>query len=204
MTTDVGSSSSDSSPGQRFISWGGIAFVYLSAAAFVALGYRLLFYPYDRGSGLAGYTAEFILFGVAVFTALLGVSLLRATGLASLAPGPVINPVEWADLKQKVTEGNEEAVSQYVRLRSLTGFTGLFTKLGIQGLPLATIALRVFFSLMFLDHTEFLDLAKLTLGAFIGSFVQKQVGERQASSGTVQLPSGERLKVQSAPPSPIA
>src|SRR6185437_11445049 len=82
MTTDVGSSSSDSSPGQRFISWGGIAFVYLSAAAFVALGYRLLFYPYDRGSGLAGYTAEFILFGVAVFTALLGVSLLRATGLA--------------------------------------------------------------------------------------------------------------------------
>jgi hypothetical protein len=203
MTTNVDNVSSDSSPGQRFISWGGIGFVYLSALAFVALGFRL-FLPVFREERLSSYLPEIILFAVAAFTALLGVSLLRATGLASLAPGPVINPEEWTDLKQKVTEGNEEAVTQYVRLRSLTGFTGLFTKLGIQGLPLATIALTVFFSLMFLDHTEFLDLAKLTLGAFIGSFVQKQVGERQASSGTVQLPSGERLKVQGAAPSPIA
>ena len=37
-----------------------------------------------------------------------------------------------------------------------------------------------------------MDLAKLTLGAFIGSFVQKQVG----TGGVVELPSGEKLQVQ--------
>jgi hypothetical protein len=49
-----------------------------------------------------------------------------------------------------------------------------------------------------------MDLAKLTLGAFIGSFVQKQVGERQAAGGVVELPSGEKLKVQSSRPPTIA
>jgi hypothetical protein len=52
--------------------------------------------------------------------------------------------------------------------------------------------------------TAYMDLAKLTLGAFIGSFVQKQLGQRQGSGGVVELPSGEKLKVQSAPPPTIA
>jgi hypothetical protein len=83
-------------------------------------------------------------------------------------------------------------------LRSLTDFTGTFTKLGLTGLPLATIGLTIFFALLFMYSTEkdYMDLAKLTLGAFIGSFVQKQVGERQATGGVVELPSGEKLQVQ--------
>lgn len=180
---------------RRLISWGGLAFVYISAMAFLSIGLMLYVNKY-RDPVIPAYYPELILFTVAVFTALLGVSLLRATGVASIAPGPVINPREWEDLSDKVAEGKEDAITQYVRLRSLTGITGIFTKLGIQGLPLATIALTLFFSLMYLYADEYLDLAKLTLGAFIGSFVQKQVGERQGTSGTVELPGGQKVKIQ--------
>lgn len=177
---------------RRILSWGGLSFVYISALAFLAIGVLLWKNPY-RDPLLIHYLPEFIVFLVAVFTALLGVSLLRAAGIASIAPAPVIDAGEWADIKDKVVEGSEETVNQYVRLSALTGFTGVFTKLGLQGLPLATIGLTLFFSLMYLYDPVFLDLAKLTLGAFIGSFVQKQVGERQGGGGTVQLPSGEKL-----------
>jgi hypothetical protein len=143
---------------------------------------------------------------IAVFVALLGVSLLRSVGLAAVVPGPVINPGEWELLAPEVKDGKDEAVSQYIRLRSLTGFTGTFTKLGLTGLPLATIGLTIFFALMYSYSTDpaYMDLAKLTLGAFIGSFVQKQVGERQATGGVVELPSGEKLKVQGSLPPTIA
>ena len=103
-------------------------------------------------------------------------------------------------LGPEVKAAHEDAITQYVRLRSLTGFTGVFTKLGLQGLPLATIGLTIFFSLMYFEDKTFIDLAKLTLGAFIGSFVQKSVGERQGSGGTVQLPTGEKLPVKSSSP----
>jgi hypothetical protein len=49
---------------------------------------------------------------------------------------------------------------------------------------------------MYSTEKDFMDLAKLTLGAFIGCFVQKQVGERQATGGVGELPSGEKLQVQ--------
>jgi hypothetical protein len=55
--------------------------------------------------------------------------------------------------------------------------------------------------LLFFANGAFLDLAKLTLGAFIGSFVQKQVGERQVTSQVVELPSGDTFKVKSTPSS---
>jgi hypothetical protein len=129
--------------------------------------------------------------------------LVRSANEASV-PGPVINPSEWDELGPQVVAGKEDAITQYVRLRSLTGFTGLFTKLGLTGLPLATIGLTIFFSLLFFANENFLDLAKLTLGAFIGSFVQKQVGERQVTSQVVELePSGKSLRVTSTPPSII-
>ena len=63
-------------------------------------------------------------------------------------------------------------IDQYVRLSSLAKFTGTFTQLGLTGLPLATIALTLFFALLSIFKPDFLDLTKLTLGAFIGSFVQ--------------------------------
>jgi hypothetical protein len=74
-----------------------------------------------------------------------------------------------------------------VRLSSLSGATGTATKLGLTGLPLATVGLTIFFSAISIFGAQgFLDLAKLTLGAFIGSFVQRAVsGERQTSASGV-------------------
>jgi hypothetical protein len=66
--------------------------------------------------------------------------------------------------------------------------SGNFTKLGITGLPLTTVLLTLIFSLISLmpiptqRGDNFLDLAKLTLGAFIGSFVQRQVEQRRQES----------------------
>jgi hypothetical protein len=91
----------------------------------------------------------------------------------------VIPPQDYDLLAPLVTEGKTESIDQYVRLSSLAKFTGTFTQLGLTGLPLATIALTLFFSFLALIQPEnFLDLAKLTLGAFIGSFVQRQVERR--------------------------
>ena len=85
-------------------------------------------------------------------------------------------------LEPLIENANEEAISQYVRISSLTGLTGFFTKLGFTGLPLATAGLGVL--LIFLAiledstiSTDLMDLAKLVIGAFIGSFVQRKVGK---------------------------
>jgi len=89
-------------------------------------------------------------------------------------------------VRQAVVNGNSDAIDQYLRLRSLSGIVGNFTKLQVTGLPLATIFLTLVFSGIALLHlkpdtlpTQFLDLAKLTLGAFIGSFVQGRVEQRK-------------------------
>jgi hypothetical protein len=189
----------------RLIYYAALTFVYLACAIFVAAAVRLFRAP-PGASGLASFYPEILLCAIAVFAGLVGVSLLRSVGLATVSPGPVINPDEWAILSSEVKGGKEDAISQYIRLRSLSGFTGGFTMLGLTGLPLATIGLTLFFALMYAYSGDlpFMDLAKLTLGAFIGSFVQKQVGERQATGGVVELPSGEKLKVQSPRPPTIA
>jgi hypothetical protein len=86
---------------------------------------------------------------------------------------------------------NQTGIDNYIRLSSLTGIIGAFTKLGLSGLPLATIALTITFALMALitlrsDATSkaMLDLCKLTLGAFIGSYVQKQTSVASAGQGS--------------------
>jgi hypothetical protein len=150
------------------------------------------------GENIYDYLPELILFVVGTTSTIMGINLIRAAGLSAIAPNVVINPKEWSELSASIKEGKEDAVTQYIRLTSLTGLTGLFTKLGLTGLPLATIFLTMFFSLLYLKDDKYLDLAKLTLGAFIGSFVQKQISAPQAG-GTVQLPTGEKLTV--SPPS---
>jgi hypothetical protein len=101
-------------------------------------------YAYER------YIPEVILFIVGCFSAFLGVNLVRTAGLSTTVPKFVINPAEWEVISDEIKEGKEDAITQYIRLTSLTGLTGFFTKLGLQGLPLATIALTIFFSLLFL------------------------------------------------------
>src|SRR5262249_52940618 len=146
------------------ITLGGVGFVYISAIIFFFASQRLINADTGRTT-IDSFYPELFLVGIAIFTGLLGVSLLRAAGVASIVPGPVVDRGEWNALEEEIKAGREESITQYVRLRSLTGFTGLFTKLGLTGLPLATIGLTLFFSIMYLRDAQYMDLAKLTLGA---------------------------------------
>ena len=106
-----------------------------------------------------------------------GIRLLRAAGAVSRQ---VIPPKEYELLAEAIRGGNENGISQYIRLSSLTGITGTFTKIGLTGLPLATIVLTIILAIIGLFDQRFFDLAQLTLGAFIGSYVQKRRGETES------------------------
>ncbi len=113
-----------------------------------------------------------VLFLSAVFSAVVGFFLLRTAGAATKE---VIPREDFELISQMLRTQNEKGIDHYIRLSSLTGLTGIFTKVGLTGLPLATISLTMFFTLLSIWGDRFFDLAKLTLGAFIGSYVQKQV-----------------------------
>jgi hypothetical protein len=72
-------------------------------------------------------------------------------------------------------------MTSYIRLSSLSGLVGTFTKIGLSGLPLATIGLTFIFTLLSVFGANFFDLARLTLGAFIGSYVQRTATERSVA-----------------------
>src|SRR5262249_22514526 len=103
--------------------------------------------------------------------AMIGIRLLRAGGAATTQ---VISPQDLPILGPAVSKGDEAAITQFIRLSSLSGVTGTFQKVGLTGLPLATIVLTVFLAIIGLWSPPFFDMAKLTLGAFLGSYVQRQ------------------------------
>jgi hypothetical protein len=180
---------------------GGFAFILMALVSFIALGYLTVssggirIEKVSAPAVLAFYGNHVIIFATAIVTAALGVRLLRASGSAYLR---VIPPEDYAVLEQAIKQGKPESIDQYVRLSSLSGFTGGFTKIGLTGLPLTTVSLTIVFSLLAMyDKESYLDLAKLTLGAFIGSFVQKQVEGKAPqpstrSQGPAQAPSSSR------------
>ncbi len=94
---------------------------------------------------LGRFHPELILSAIGLTGALLGTSVAHPWAFARSAAGPLINSEEWQAISDQVKSGQEEAVTQYIRLTSLSGFTGAFTKLGLSGLPLATIGLTLFF-----------------------------------------------------------
>lgn len=89
-----------------------------------------------------------------------------------------------------IASANEKAINQYVKLSSLAGATGIATRLGLTGLPLLTVALTLVFSALaiYQPNGEFMDLAKLTLGAFIGSFVQRAASEQSTAGSKKESP----------------
>jgi hypothetical protein len=101
----------------------------------------------------------------------IGIRLLRAAGAVTRE---VIPDKEYKLLAEAISKGDEKAISQYIRLASLLGMTGTFEKIGLTGLPLATILLTIILAFLGLFNPKLLDLAQLTLGAFIGSYVQKK------------------------------
>jgi hypothetical protein len=149
------------------------------------VAYGVFKYVSDRNlQNITFYEAGIIAVGliVALASLIFGSRIM----LRDASAPKVVIPSEDRDLLESlIRDGNEKGIDQYVRLSSLSGTTGTATKLGLTGLPLATVGLTIFFSIVAIFGVEgFLDLAKLTLGAFIGSFVQRNVtGERIASEG---------------------
>jgi hypothetical protein len=141
--------------------------------------------PYDFANThlslyiLATYAPHILLFVIIVLSGLVGYRLVVASGAN---PAVVIPEQDYGLLQPLITNANSDAIDQYVRLSSLSGFTGTFTQLGLTGLPLATIFMTLFFTcLTIYSPAIFLDLTKLTLGAFLGSFVQRQVEQRRSA-----------------------
>jgi hypothetical protein len=92
-----------------------------------------------------GFLAHMIVLLIGVICAFLGVRLLRSAGAAFER---VIPRDDFPVLAEAVVNGKSEAIDQYVRLSSLSGFTGTFTKLGLTGLPLTTVSLTLIFSIL--------------------------------------------------------
>ena len=176
----------------RVLTFSGHAFVVVSVFCFGVIAYLKL-QQSIAGQSLSHFatwldvmeqeTGTISLLFIAVVAAMLGRGMLVSAQMASAATIP------FEDLhlvQQAVIDGKAEPIDQYVRLRALTGISGNFTKLGVTGLPLTTVFLTLVFSGISLlpsttNSSAFLDLAKLTLGAFIGSFVQGRVEQRRSS-----------------------
>jgi hypothetical protein len=160
----------------------GLIFLLAALALLLLSGY-MFYYVGQRAPLLLGGVEELIggllvVFLAPLFTmvsgvvcALVGTRLLKAAGVATQR---VIPAHDYELLSAAIRDGNEKAVSEYIRLSSLRGITGTFTRVGLTGLPLATILLTVFLAVLGLSDQKFFDLAQLTLGAFIGSYVQKR------------------------------
>jgi hypothetical protein len=149
-----------------------------------------------KGAGLMDifyYSAPNIILIVTGFiSALIGRSLLNAGQRSSYSSLP---EGDLAILREAIIDGKSDPIDQYIRLRALSGFTGGFTKIQLTGLPLVTIGVTMIFTvaaLAFFQNdrifTSLFDLAKLTLGAFIGSYVQRQVERRQQESDAGRSP----------------
>jgi hypothetical protein len=146
----------------------------------------------DRASLLLRLFVPTLLFLVALISSFIGYGLLRRAGAGSK---PVI-PIQDSQLISALLMKSTDGISDYIRLSGLTGVMGYFIKIGVSGLPLATILLTVFFTILAIqngNNKELLDLVRLTLGAFIGSFVQRHIGENPML-GTYPQPPINALK----------
>src|ERR1051325_12090360 len=92
---------------------------------------------------LASYAIHIALLLVTLVTGFMGYRLVAASGAETTT---VIPSQDRKLLSPLVADGKGDSIDHYVRLSSLSGFTGTFTKLGLTGLPLATIFMTLFFT----------------------------------------------------------
>jgi hypothetical protein len=131
-----------------------------------------------------------------VLAAGLGGSLMRSVRLA----GKEVIPKEVRAILEEAIKNSKSPIDAYVKLSGLIGATAVFRKLEFTGMPLATILMTIVLCLLSIGSyllngygqtgqpemipkevaTGFFDLAKLTLGAFIGSFVTKGRASEEA------------------------
>jgi len=94
---------------------------------------------------LQTFFAPILLFAVSAFSSILGFSMLQISGRSSRR---VIHPDDYKLLRDMLLNGNQAGIIYWVKLSSLTGMTGAFTKVGLSGLPLATIVLTIIFAIV--------------------------------------------------------
>jgi len=179
----------------RVLAFGGLLFLMVALASLVAMFYLLTtakvdtfdiksdtdtraIYAQLASHYLKPYLGPLMMFLVAILSSALGFAMIQISGRATRL---VVNPNDHEAVFEMLKSKNHDGINDYIKLSSLTGIIGVFTKLGLSGLPLATIALTVTFAVLALitlgsgaTSNAMLDLCKLTLGAFIGSYVQKQ------------------------------
>lgn len=183
------------------------AFFCLASAIGITYGIWLVFttgsarrqFIDNRDVSLSGLLALNIdLVAILLFSGLatmIGLSFFKSAGRST---NYVVRPEDRDLIWPLITEPKPEGIDQYIRLASLSGFSGAFTKVGFTGLPLATVALTIFFVVLALSsgNKDLMELAKLTLGAFIGSFVQRQTDRVSAGrDASGRGASAERLPV---------
>jgi hypothetical protein len=176
--------------GIRFLQFAIVVVLVTGGVTIAQLFGFLKFPPVPEGvSPFVHFIFEFFIqtggIGIAIIFIWVAYRFMAASGVTS----ENVIPLQERELLEELIRGNKRDEARiYIELSSLRGFTGTFTKLGISGLPLATIFLTIVFALMAASvggstGGTFLDLAKLTLGAFIGSFVQRSVETRATVTG---------------------
>src|SRR5829696_490130 len=163
-------------PDNKALSYAGLAFVYVGLLTLLG-GVVFSVYQASRGPDMnnmldffGAYGPPLILIGASVLFSFFGYIVLRSVGLANKQ----VIPIQDRELLVSVIrDGNTKGLNAYIELSSLSGVTGFFKKIGIFGLPLATIFLTFVFGVLALSElgrntTVFADLANLTLGAFLG------------------------------------
>jgi hypothetical protein len=183
---------------QYVIAYSGLLFMFVSIVSFAGIVWWLTRIGASISSEEAlvpsqlmakftiAYMPTIIMFLSGIITAIVGSALLNTAGAAGR---DVISKQDYPLLSGLIRAEKEKGIDLYIRLNGLTGLPGFFTKVGISGLPLATIGLTAFFTLFGLlpnANSKLFDLANLTLGAFLGSYVQRQISTSR-SVGTEQL-----------------
>jgi hypothetical protein len=170
----------------------GVGLIAVSEIIFLVAAMLLTYLAVTRGESVSNpldivhaFSGPLILLVSAAVSTVFGFIVLRFAGAADR----LVIPRNDRDVLLRMVEGrNRTGIRLYTDLVALSGTTGFFRKIGVSGLPLATIFLSVVFGLLALltsaDESlrqTFADLAKLTLGAFLGSYVQRQQGESDLS-----------------------
>jgi hypothetical protein len=161
--------------------YSGAIFSTISLGSIIGLFYSLLFIHHgsrlehstsnDTINFVDAYSSELTMILCLLVSSLFAFLSFKAAGNINRR----VIPENDQKLLNELILKDEQGIDQYIRLSSLSGTTGFFTKLGLTGMPLATIGLTIFFTVLSLitGGAGLYDLAKLTLGAFLGSYVQK-------------------------------
>lgn len=181
---------------QSIVQAGGLIFVGVAAIAFVYAVITIIRSPVPRKVETGEYfwqsliAANIDLVAPVVIAVLSAFFAIRLFSKAGSLTSQVIRESDKDYLWPLITTANKDAINEYIRLASLSGFTGTFQYLGFTGLPLATVGLTLILLIiaLWVDDDELkkgvFDMAKLTLGAFLGSFVQRNLETEKIAAKT--------------------